>query len=318
MKHKRLAILVPVLVAAPLLSTNASALDGPEETVRVLDNVVAVIDGEPITSSELQEFKASHGQSVDEAASGAGAPTDKKMLQDLLLSRMLEREARELGVAVADMQIDTYIDQIQAQNNVDREGLVELLKGQGLTLEQYREQVRGDILRARVLSMRVTNKINIVDEDVDRFLEEHPDRIPDSSGLFIQQLSFMYDPDDDDEKAAAEKKAQSAAEKLDKGEDPRQFGPDKYVDLGLVNPSDLRSDFREAVENLDDDDKTALIESAEGFYVLLVKGGVKEGELSEAFKDQIKFELKEKRFREATEKYILEALPEKYHVEMKL
>lgn len=313
--------LIYVIAALSVLTTSAQAVGetgGSEEHVRVLDNVVAVLDGEPITASELREYRASHGSPVDEPGAGKSGSLDRKLLEDMLLSKMLQQEARELGIAVADVQIDSYVEQIQAQNGVDREGLIELLKSQGLTLEQYREQVRSDILRARVLSVRVSNKINIVDEDVERFLKEHPERVPESDGIYVQQVSFPFEYDSEKSKLTAKSFAESAASELKSGADPRQYGPRRFVDLGYVDPADLRSEFRSALESMGKEEKTALVETPESFYVLLVKARIEDGELSEDFKNQIKSELKDKRFREATEKYITDSLPEKYQVEIKI
>ena len=94
------------------------------------------------------------------------------------VERLLQREAQEAGISVSDEETQAYLDEIKRQNNVDDEGFEELLEKQGFTLDEYLTQVRRDIVRTRILSMRVRKMINIVPEDVERFLEDHPELRP--------------------------------------------------------------------------------------------------------------------------------------------
>lgn len=305
------ALLFLLLPAAALCAGDA------EEHVRVLDNVVAVVDGEPVTASELRAYIDERGSSDLDQSAGQSGSSERKLLEDMLLVRMLEREAREIGVAVAEQEIDAYVEQIQRQNGVDEDGLTQLLGSQGLTLKQYRRQVRTDILRARVLALRVGNKINIVDEDINAFLEDNPGRLPESGGVHIEQLVFKFESADDRETAAGA--ARQAAEALASGADARRVAPERFLDLGLVEPDDLRSEFRRAIEGVADGAVAPVVETQDAFYVLRVKGRAEsKEEIRKLFADQIKAELHERRFREASEKYLNESLPEKYNIEVKL
>lgn len=142
---------------------------------QVVDRVVAVIEDEVITLREL-EAKA---QSYMDELSGIDdaqryAERRKALLEKVLdiqigekiVQREIERNREKLGVKEGD--VDRAIDEVLRMNNITRQQLRATLYGQGMTWSEYRQKMRDQIARARLIQFKVKGKIQIDEQDVRR------------------------------------------------------------------------------------------------------------------------------------------------------
>ena len=143
--------------------------DRPPGRVQLLDMVLASIEDEPITIADLRDYAEQQGRTLPENVL-SGDPVVRQLLRDLVLTKLIEREAAASGISVSDEEVNAYINEIKRQNNVDDQGLARLLSSKGLSFEIYKRQVRDDIFKTRVVGMHVRNKVTVTDEEVQRLL----------------------------------------------------------------------------------------------------------------------------------------------------
>ena len=279
----------------------------------LMDAVLAVVDGEPLTMGDLRQFIASHGEDApkDILADRVGL---KNAVKEMVTHELLQREAKSAGLAVSPEEVSAYIDEIKKQNGVDEAGFTTLLARKQLTLEGYRAQVTADILRTRIMSSRVRAKVNITEDDIIKYLEEHPRRSPEEGEVHVLQASF---------RGASKELLESQAEEFrDKVADGAEFAGtagEAFTDLGFVDPGDLRDDLRQAVEELDPGEVSEPIMSDGSATVVMVASKhAADGQVDDKTKAEIRKQLFEERFKSALEKFLAEELPKKYHVEYKL
>ncbi|MBI3060541.1 MAG: hypothetical protein HYY83_00965, partial [Deltaproteobacteria bacterium] len=103
---------------------------------RVVEQVVAVIDGEPYTLSSFKEYAKTR-------MGGEG-------------------------------EVDGYIGRIKQQNRIGDEELAEVLKREGTTMESYRASIRGQIEKSEIINRQVRKRVNITSEDVERYYRLNP------------------------------------------------------------------------------------------------------------------------------------------------
>ena len=83
-------------------------------------------------------------------------------LERLIEKRLTDQKVKELGIKVGDDEIRQSIDDVKRQNNnMTQEQLVDALKNQGYTLEQYEGQIREQLERLRLVSMEVRSKVYV-------------------------------------------------------------------------------------------------------------------------------------------------------------
>ena len=282
-----------------------------EVTETELDSVLLVVEGEPYLESQFNNYLITQDQSDKNLSSAQRQAHLSKYVADLLI----KKEAATKGLTVKAEEVDLYIKEIEKQNGVSRKQLVKLLKQKGMSMDAYSMQVEGEILKTRLLAADVRPRVKIVDEDIQRFLVENPDRLPPSGTVSLEQLEFKFAGVS---KSKLKKEVEAHLDRVQSGGYFADGVQKNLQALGYVDPSDLRVEFKEAVENLGVGEVSEIVETEQGFYIFRVAGKYEEGEeLDSALKEQIKFELFEARFREVAEKYLKEELPKKYHVEVK-
>lgn len=304
------------------LGAAASFAEEPAPTpgqAQVLDMIIASIDGEPITLSDLErQLKVSGAGEMAKLVENREELN--RRLRELVVAKLLEREADQMGVVVADEQINAYVEEIKRQNGVDDEEFEKLLKEKGLSLEDYRKQVKEDITRTRIVSMEVRSKVGVSDEDVMRYIEEHPDSLPARGQIRVKQILYKFEGVDSKEAFDALKaQAQSALERVKSGEDWGAVGADRYVDLGYIDIDELRPELGEALKNLKEGEVAELVQSSIGFHVLqLVSKKSDESVIDDELKSEIRDKLFRERFEEKLERFFTEELFKKYRVEIKM
>lgn len=139
------------------------------EAQKPLDFIVAVVDNEPITNLEVNRLAA------------LADPSAAKLNRNALLLEALETlidETAQLGVArqggiqVSVEELDQAVAGTAQRNQLSIEDMKQRLQQQGISWEQYRNQIRRQIMLQRVREREVTGRIKVQDFEVDAFLRE--------------------------------------------------------------------------------------------------------------------------------------------------
>jgi len=278
----------------------------------VIDRVIAAVDGEPFTEGDLKRFMATHGEVVPTKLSSTDETT-KKYLRDMILARLLEKEAEKAGISVSDDEIEAYMTEIRSQNSVDDQGFDELLESRGLTKDSYKDQVRSEIIKTRIIGSNVRTKINIVDEDIQEYLKEHPEYLPKEGEIHLEQI--FISANDPEHRA----KLKEIRKRATDGEEFAELAPNNFTDLGYIQLSDLKEELSENLDSPEAGEITKVITNNDGSYLLRVAAtGENVDEISDQLKQQIKQAIYQQRFQKVMDDFLNKELPAKYTVEMKL
>lgn len=161
-------MLVPLLAVLALV---AAGCGGSDEGVP--SGAVAVVDGEQITKSELDEFLArvrKTYQANDREFPKAGSPEFQSLqgqAVEFLVQRIeFEKEAGGLGVAVTDKQVDNRVAQVKKQFfKNDQKAFDKQLRQQGYTLDTFKADVHAQLLSERIYE-KVTGDVKVTNKDV--------------------------------------------------------------------------------------------------------------------------------------------------------
>lgn len=281
----------------------------------VVDYVLAAIDGEPITARDLRRFMVERGQPLSDTADNSD-PAVRQALREMVVQQVVEREAKSAGIQVTEDEIHAYIAEIRRQNGVDEGGFEAILRSRGMKLESYARQVTFDILRTRLLSNKVRTKIDILDRDVDAYLAEHPAAGAEATKHVLQAV-VKAEGEDAPDIERLRRKAERLRQEVVDGAKLEEVSGEGFSDLGFVKTPDLRDEFQAAVERLKPGEISEPIAIGQTFYVLQVSdSGANPAD--DARRIEAKKALFEERFRAASDKFLNDELPKKYHVELKL
>jgi peptidyl-prolyl cis-trans isomerase SurA len=163
-----------LLLLAALLAAPASA--DPER--RQIDRVAAVVNGEVVTFSELVARSGTEYRRADAMPPGASRDRARaKALQtafdQVVAERLVEGEAKTLGIEVTEAQIDAAVEDVKKRNNLSDEMLKQALASEGLDLKAYRERLRKDFENHLLIMAKVQNRVKVSDDDIRGYYQSH-------------------------------------------------------------------------------------------------------------------------------------------------
>jgi peptidyl-prolyl cis-trans isomerase SurA len=146
---------------------------GAQQRVNMVDRIVAVVNKEVITYSELN--KAIAGAERELRRQGAQAPErevlERQMLERLILDKAQLQMARDTGIRVDDLQLDRSVQRVAEQNKMTLAEFRNVLERDRVSFDAFREDLREQILLTRLREREVDDKIQVSDAEVDQFMK---------------------------------------------------------------------------------------------------------------------------------------------------
>lgn len=163
-----------LLLAAPAVAQNLELSDSG----RFLDGIAAVVNEGVVLKSELEDQTRLISERL--RAQSTELPPDNvlmpQVLERLIITRIQLQRAEQLGVRVADVQLNQALSRVAERNNIPFEQLPQTLGAQGLDYARYREEMRREMIIDQLKRRDVVARINVSPREIDRFLarqEEH-------------------------------------------------------------------------------------------------------------------------------------------------
>lgn len=162
--------------AAPVLGLFCTVLaaGASAQAVQKADYIVAVVNSEPITNSEVRN--ALQRILNDIAAQRQTAPPveelRRRVLERLVNERAQLQVALEAGLRIDESSVDQSEQAVARQNQIDVAELRARVVKDGMSVSQFRKQLRDQLLLARLHEQQVEGRIRVSDTDIDRALAE--------------------------------------------------------------------------------------------------------------------------------------------------
>jgi peptidyl-prolyl cis-trans isomerase SurA len=245
----------------------------------VIESVVAVVNDDAIFLSELR-LKAAPRL----AAAVAGARTEadrlaairtvfEEELESLIDERLIVQAAADDNIVVATSDVDTAINNVRSQTRLPPDQFWALVREQGFTQEEYRRDIRQQLLRYKVLNQRVRGRVNITEEDVRRRFDEllaQSRRQQRYNAAFV--LVTVPDGAGATEVSNLRNRALEArAEITDVASFEEAIEVYGGGELGWLSEGDLESDLESALTALDVGDISAPVRGASGFFIFYLR-----------------------------------------------
>ena len=101
----------------------------------VIDRIIAVVNNEIITLSELEKYKSLMSTNTPEQSNPADI--NRRLLNQMIEKKMIVQEAKELEIEVKERDVDLAIENVLKRNKVSMKEMKEQMTKQGITLEEY-------------------------------------------------------------------------------------------------------------------------------------------------------------------------------------
>lgn len=167
MKFIRIAaLLAAVFAAVPVWGQGQG-----REPVEV-DRIVAIVNDDAITLYELRSRVAM----VERQLRQQGTPIpprdvlEKQILERLIGDRIQVQDAKESGLRIMDGELDASLRRIAQGNRMSLPDFKAALERDGIAWNKFREEIREEMLVARLREREVENRIVVSEGEIDNFL----------------------------------------------------------------------------------------------------------------------------------------------------
>jgi peptidyl-prolyl cis-trans isomerase SurA len=254
----------------------------------VVEDIIARVNNQIITRSEFlhskDELRKEAQQQDPVNADKLVAERDKDVLRDLIDQELLLGKGKDLGIT-ADTEVIKKLDEMRKDMKLDSmEELEKAAQSQGISFEDFKQNMRNQIITQQVIGKEVGSKLVINKEDEKKFYDEHKAELeqPESVRLSEILVSTEAKPNDSTDQAkrneAAEAKANDLLAQIRKGakfEDVAKKSSDGPTaaqggDLGDFKRGTLAKEIEEKTFAMKPDDVSDVIHTKQGFIILKV------------------------------------------------
>ncbi len=264
-----------------LLLLPASQL-AAKTTVVPLDKIIAVVDDNIITQIELDDRLKLISQQIQQQ--GSRLPSEdrlrKQVLERLILEKLQLEMAKKTGIRINDEMVNRVVNNIARQNNLSLEQFREVLKRDGFEFAEFRENIRREVTISRLRKIRVENKVNISEQEIDNFLSQSgKDRSAGDeyhlSHILIATPEAATPEQIEKAKATAEKVIAELNDGADFGQKAIAVSNDELAlkggDLGWRKTAQLPTLFTSVVSTMTKNEIKGPLRSASGFHIIKLK-----------------------------------------------
>ena len=296
----------------------------------VVEQLIAVIDGEPYTLSNVKAYaQAKLGRSFPAGDLSQITAEDREVLEQFLTDKLLETEVREAGINVSDADVERYIEQVKKNNRLSDEQLKLALSREKHTLASYKASVKAEMEKSDLIDRQVRRKITISDEDVERYYNLNAKNYRANERAHIRHILLSLAENAPPERVASvAAKGRELHQRIAAGEDfaalarehSQGAGHAEGGDIGWVNRGTLVAGIEEmAFQKLSVGQVSEVFRTSMGIHIVKLEGrdAGKPVPLS-SVAPRIKEELLNKALEERFAKWVKTDLRRKHRVDIKI
>ena len=212
-------------IFAALFSLAAAAWgqSGATDSTITADYVVALINSEPITDSDLRMQTRIMEQQLREQGRNGVSPgaVREAALERLITERIQLQMAAQMGIRAEEAAVDQAEKTVAAQNQLSVASLRQNLEKEGLSTVVFRRQLGDQVVLGRLREREVDARVKISEPDVDTALaaqEAANAQLTNQNINIAQLLIALPENPSASQLAAAQAKAQSALKRIRNGE----------------------------------------------------------------------------------------------------
>ena len=144
----------------------------PVQASEPIDRIVAVVNDEVITESELNARldEVSKRIAAQKIQAPPGNILKKQVLERAILEHLQAQMAQQMGIEAGSDKVDAALQNVAEQNHMSLPELYKTVAHDGMSQDAFREQIRNQILIQQLVEREIGNRITVSDAEVENFL----------------------------------------------------------------------------------------------------------------------------------------------------
>ena len=259
----------------------------------VIEEIVARVNDSIITRSDLAKSKNELQQELTQQNVAENDPRaqekEKDLLRDLIDQQLLLERGKDLGIT-GDTDLVKKLDELRKRLNLETmEDLEKEAQKQGVSFEDYKQQIRNQIVTEQVISHEVAPRIQITEKEIQDYYDKHKSELEQPESVDLSEILISTGPatvnvdpnappEDPAKVAAAEDKAKQLLASIKGGakfEDVAKKsseGPsaDQGGELGQFKRGSLAKELEDLTFAMKPGAVSDVIRTKQGFVILKV------------------------------------------------
>jgi len=166
---------------------------------QVVEEIVARVNNQIITRSE---FLRSKDQLKDDVKQQDPANADKlfserekDILRDLIDLQLLIEKGKDLGIT-GDTELIKRLDQMRKDMKLDSmEDLEKAATAQGISYEDFKQNMRNQIVREKVIGEEVGSHLSITTDEQQKFYDDHKNEMEQPEAIRLSEILILIAPE---------------------------------------------------------------------------------------------------------------------------
>lgn len=284
MKPWVLPLLLAALTPAPALGVGAPETSRPAAGERVvLEEIVARVNNEIITRADLERSWQLLRRELSDKFTGAALEEKFKveepnLLRDLIDQSLLVQRGTDLGLSV-ESEVIKRLDKIRQDMGVaTMEDLERAVAAQGMDFEDFRLQLRNQILTQMVVQREVAGRVMVNAEEVRQYYLQHREELAQPERVHLREILVSTQGRKPEEIPAREERVREVLAKIRQGgkfeELARTYSDAPTAadggDLGYFEPARLAPEIQAVIGKLREGGVSDPLRTSQGFLILQV------------------------------------------------
>ena len=279
-------VITNLMMCAVFFCVVGSPLVIQSHGAEIVDRIVAVVNDDIITLFELNRAIKPYEDKIH--ALGYSEEKERRMLfkvregvlNQLIDKKIEDQQIKRSNIKISEEQIDQTIERIKEKNFFSDEDLRLALAKDGLTMEAYRNKIKEEILRTRLISLEVKSKIVITEEDIAAYYEKHLDMYGGKQKYHLRNILIIIPTfADENEKLEIRAKIDEILNELNAGESFETMARDysesstapEGGDLGLFELESLSPQLQKTIKRMKPGEFTPVLETDQGYQIFFLQ-----------------------------------------------
>jgi len=257
----------------------------------VVEEIIARVNNQIITKTayqhEEQQLKDECQRQDQPRPEQSCDDVEKDVLRGLIDRQLLLEKGKELGIT-ADTELIKRLDEMRKQMKLDTmEDLEKAAQAQGVSFEDFKDNMRTEIITQQVIQKDVGSHVNVSKEEEQKFYEQHKSELAHNEGVRLSEILISTEQAGDDQQKldAAKAKAEDVLKQVRAGGNFAEIAKKESQDPSAAQGGDLggfeRGKLAKQLEDLTfgmkKGDVSDVIRTKQGFVILKVTDHVMPG-----------------------------------------
>lgn len=271
------------LAAAAIL---APARAGAQAKPVIVEEIIARVNNEAITLSEYQKTAQNLLQEIEQDCPNCSQDRiqaelkerQKNLLRDMIDQQLLVARGKDMNLNV-ETDVIKRLDEVRKQNKLATlDDLEKAVESQGMGWEDYKTQIRNNLLTQAVIRREVGGRMDITSDEVKKYYEAHQQEFVRPEAVVLAEIVLSTEGKSPQEMEAIQTKANDLRSRVAKGEDfaaiAKRYSEGSTAEdggeLGQFERGQLAKPLEDAVFSIERGQVTDVIQTKTGFEILKV------------------------------------------------